>query len=51
MLAGPYSLADIAGSLQISVNTVKSHARLIYELLGAEGRNDAARKSRALGLI
>ena len=45
------STAEIATSLFLSVNTVKTHQRAIYRKLGAEGRRAAVRRGLDLGLI
>jgi LuxR family maltose regulon positive regulatory protein len=42
---------DIAASLFVSVNTVKTHVRGILRKLSASRRNDAVRRARSLGLI
>jgi ATP/maltotriose-dependent transcriptional regulator MalT len=46
-LAGP----EIARELFISVNTVRTHMRHIYEKLGAHRRSEAVERARALGLL
>jgi LuxR family maltose regulon positive regulatory protein len=50
-LAGPLSNAEIAAELYVSVNTVKTHQRSVYRKLGADGRRDAVRIARSLGLL
>jgi LuxR family maltose regulon positive regulatory protein len=42
---------EIAASLYVSVNTVKTHVRSILRKLCASRRNEAVRRARALGLI
>ena len=43
--------AEIAPTLYLSVNTVKSHLKSIYGKLGAKNRSEAAARARELGLI
>ena len=50
-LRSSMSTAEIATSLFLSVNTVKTHQRAIYRKLGAEGRRAAVRRGLDLGLI
>jgi LuxR family maltose regulon positive regulatory protein len=45
------SNAEIARSLHLSINTVKSHLKAVYRKLGAEGRRDAVLRGRELELI
>jgi LuxR family maltose regulon positive regulatory protein len=45
------SAPEIAGELTLSVNTVRTHIRHIYEKLGAHGRTDAVERARGLGLL
>lgn len=45
------SAPEIAGELTLSVNTVRTHIRHMYEKLGAHGRTDAVERARALGLL
>ncbi len=42
---------EIAKSLHLSINTVKSHLRSIYQKLGVSSRPAAVRRARALGLL
>ncbi|GIM95947.1 LuxR C-terminal-related transcriptional regulator [Paractinoplanes toevensis] len=42
---------EIAATLYVSVNTVKTHVRSILRKLSASRRNEAVRRARALGLI
>jgi LuxR family maltose regulon positive regulatory protein len=42
---------EIAASLYVSVNTVKTHVRSILRKLSAARRNEAVRRARSLGLI
>ncbi|MEV6300608.1 LuxR C-terminal-related transcriptional regulator [Actinoplanes sp. NPDC051861] len=42
---------EIAASLYVSVNTVKTHVRSILRKLSASRRNEAVRRARALNLI
>jgi LuxR family maltose regulon positive regulatory protein len=50
-LASTLSNAEIASELYLSVNTVKSHQRMVYRKLGADGRRDAVRRAKELRLI
>jgi LuxR family maltose regulon positive regulatory protein len=45
------SAREIAGELSISVNTVKTHQRHLYQKLGARSRTQAVGLARALGLL
>jgi LuxR family maltose regulon positive regulatory protein len=45
------SAPEIAGELSLSVNTVRTHTRHIYEKLGAHSRTEAVELARALGLV
>jgi LuxR family maltose regulon positive regulatory protein len=45
------SLPDIAGTLLISANTVKTHTRAIYRKLGVASRSEAVRRAQQLELI
>jgi LuxR family maltose regulon positive regulatory protein len=42
---------EIAGSLNVSVNTVNTHIRSIYSKLGASDRSSAVRQARELRLL
>ena len=43
LLLTDLSFSQIAAKLHISVNTVKSHVKAIYEKLGVDSRQDVAR--------
>jgi LuxR family transcriptional regulator, maltose regulon positive regulatory protein len=45
------SAPDIARQLSVSVNTVRTHMRHVYEKLGAHRRAGAVERARALGLL
>ena len=51
LLANLLSTEEIAGTLFISVNTVRTHVRSILRKLGATRRNEAIRRARALRLL
>jgi LuxR family maltose regulon positive regulatory protein len=50
-LASTLSNAEIAVELYLSVNTVKTHQRMVYRKLSADGRRDAVRRGKELRLI
>jgi LuxR family maltose regulon positive regulatory protein len=50
-LAGMLRTEEIAASMYVSVNTVKTHVRSILRKLSASRRNEAVRRARALGVI
>jgi LuxR family transcriptional regulator, maltose regulon positive regulatory protein len=50
-MASTLSNAEIAAELYLSVNTIKSHQRMVYRKLGAEGRRDAVRRARELRIL
>ena len=45
------SAPEIAAELSLSVNTVRTHMRHVYEKLGAHGRSEAVELARAHGLV
>ena len=45
------SFPQIAASIQVSPNTVKTHAAGIYRKLGCSSRDEAVRRARELGLL
>jgi LuxR family maltose regulon positive regulatory protein len=45
------SAPEIAGQLYLSVNTVKTHMRHVYDKLGAHRRDEAVERARTLGLL
>ncbi|KAA9150397.1 helix-turn-helix transcriptional regulator [Amycolatopsis acidicola] len=49
-LASPQSLEELAESLSVSVNTVKTHVRAIYTKLGVSNRRAAVTTARERGL-
>lgn len=51
LLAAGQSNKEIARTLGISPNTVKTHVARLYEKLGAKRRTDAVARARGLGLI
>ena len=51
MLAGGHSNQQIAEALFVSVGTVKTHARHIYEKLSVNNRTHAVARARELGLL
>ena len=50
-LTGSGSLREIADSLYISRNTIKTHVRALYFKLGVSSREEAVARGRSLGLI
>jgi LuxR family maltose regulon positive regulatory protein len=51
LMATGASNQNIAEALVIAVNTVKRHARNIFDKLGVENRTQAVARARALGLL
>ncbi|MGY1699407.1 LuxR C-terminal-related transcriptional regulator [Geodermatophilus sp. SYSU D00766] len=50
-LPAPLTLEEIAARHQVSVNTVKTHVRSIYQKLGASSRREAVTTARRRGLL
>lgn len=50
-LSSKLDATEVADSLYISVNTVRSHIKAIYRKLGVNTRADAVRHGEALGLL
>ena len=50
-LARGYSLDATAKKLNVSINTVRTHARVLYRKLGVHTAMDAVLKARELGLL
>lgn len=51
LLQGSLPMREIAAELFVTVNTVKSHTRLVYRKLGVSSRAEAIRRARELGLL
>jgi LuxR family maltose regulon positive regulatory protein len=51
LLPTEQSVDEIAQTLAVSPNTVKTHQRGVYHKLGASGRRDAVRRARRAGLL
>ncbi len=45
------SVQEIAGQLSVSVNTVRTHMRHVYDKLDAHRRREPVERARALGLL
>jgi LuxR family maltose regulon positive regulatory protein len=45
------SAPEVAGQLSVSVNTVRTHMRHLYEKLGVHSRTEAVEQARNLGLL
>jgi LuxR family maltose regulon positive regulatory protein len=45
------SARKIADELYLSINTVKTHQRHLYQKLGARSRHEAVERARSLGLL
>jgi LuxR family maltose regulon positive regulatory protein len=42
---------EIAGQLSLSVNTVRTHMRHVYDKLEAHRRHEAVERARTIGLL
>jgi LuxR family maltose regulon positive regulatory protein len=51
LLQTSLSAPEIARELYVSVNTVRTHMRHLYDKLGAHRRLEAINRARALGLL
>jgi DNA-binding NarL/FixJ family response regulator len=51
LLQGGHSYEDIGRALDLSVNTIRSHVRIIYERLGASSKVEAVMVGLSLGLL
>jgi LuxR family maltose regulon positive regulatory protein len=51
LLATPLSPREIADELYISINTVKTHTKALYQKLGTSSRQETVRRARELGLL
>lgn len=51
MLTTDLSLREIGQELYLSVNTVKSHTRAVYQKLGVSSLREALRRGRELGIL
>jgi LuxR family maltose regulon positive regulatory protein len=51
LLAGTLSQREIGAVLHLSLNTVKTHSRMLYRKLGASSRADAVQRARRIGLL
>ena len=51
LAAQPMSSREVAETMHLSVNTVKTHLRSVYRKLSASGRNQAVRRARSLGIL
>jgi LuxR family maltose regulon positive regulatory protein len=51
LLPTPLSTRQIAEELYLSINTVRTHVRVLYRKLGVHSREDAVDRAQALGLF
>jgi LuxR family maltose regulon positive regulatory protein len=50
-LPTPLTVAEIAGQLSVSENTIRTHMRHIYDKLDVHRRHEAVERARAIGLL
>jgi LuxR family maltose regulon positive regulatory protein len=51
LLAGTLSQREIGSVLHLSLNTVKTHGRVLFRKLGVSSRAEAVARARELGLL
>jgi LuxR family maltose regulon positive regulatory protein len=51
LLPTPLSPREIADELYISINTVKTHTKALYQKLGTSSREETVSRARELGLL
>jgi LuxR family maltose regulon positive regulatory protein len=51
LLAGTLSQREIGAVLHLSLNTVKTHSRMLFRKLGVSSRAEAVTRARELGLL
>ena len=51
LLATSLSQREVADELYISINTVKTHTKALYQKLGTSSRQETVRRARELGLL
>ena len=51
LLAGTLSQREIGAVLHLSLNTVKTHTRVLFRKLGVSSRVEAVARARELGLL
>jgi LuxR family transcriptional regulator, maltose regulon positive regulatory protein len=49
--SGAWFTATVGSPLNLSVNTIKTHMRHLYDKLGVHRRHEAVEHARALGLL
>jgi LuxR family maltose regulon positive regulatory protein len=50
-LPTPLTVAEIAGQLSVSENTIRTHMRHIYDKLDVHRRHEAVERARAISLL